>query len=67
MVNGISNQCELYDRFCIDCGECDICDLDPKKKCDNCSKCLDDTGDYRVLKVDEFIKDSGKKTYKLKK
>ena len=28
--------CVLYDRECINCGECDMCDLNPKKKCDNC-------------------------------
>jgi hypothetical protein len=63
----MSKECELYDRSCIYCGECEICDLDKNKKCDNCSKCIADTGDYRVLKVDDFHKNSDKKIYKLKK
>ena len=29
-------ECVLYDRECIGCGECDRCDLDPEKICDNC-------------------------------
>ncbi|MBQ2711980.1 MAG: hypothetical protein IJF71_01240 [Clostridia bacterium] len=35
-------ECVLYDRACIDCGECDRCDLDPNKICDNCMKCVGD-------------------------
>lgn len=66
MVNNISNECELYDRSCTNCGECEICDLDKSKKCDNCSKCIGDTGDYRIIKVDEYLKETVKKTYKLK-
>ena len=31
-------ECVLYDRKCIECGECDMCDLDPSKICDNCGK-----------------------------
>ncbi len=34
-------QCILYDRPCTDCGECDRCDLDPSKICDNCCKCIE--------------------------
>ena len=33
-------KCVLYDRDCIECGECDRCDLDPNKICDNCMKCV---------------------------
>lgn len=28
-------------ELCSGCGACDICDLDPKKICDNCGKCID--------------------------
>jgi hypothetical protein len=63
----MAKECDLYDRFCIECGECEICDLDNSKKCDNCSNCIGDTGEFRVLKVDDFLKESVKKTYKLKK
>lgn len=31
----MAKQCVLYDRECIDCGECQRCDLDPDKICDN--------------------------------
>ena len=30
-----NNRCVLYDRACIECGECNMCDLDPTKVCDN--------------------------------
>lgn len=63
----MSKECELYDRSCIYCGECEICDLDKNKKCDNCSQCIDKTEDYREVKVDDFYSGSNKKTYKLKK
>ena len=34
-----AKRCVLYDRDCIDCGECDMCDLEPGKVCDNCGEC----------------------------
>ena len=37
--------CILYNRICTDCGECNRCDLDPNKICDNCFKCLETTED----------------------
>lgn len=48
------NQCVLYERECINCGECDICDLDPLKICDNCGKCLN-IKDDAVIKIDKII------------
>lgn len=48
-------KCELYDRECINCGECDICDLDPKKHCDNCGRCIDEIDDYRSITIDDFM------------
>lgn len=50
-----NKKCELYDRDCIDCGECDICDLDPKKKCDSCGKCLETDNDYKAIKITKII------------
>ena len=39
-----------------DCGECEMCDLDPNKVCDNCMKCLNlDKADYRAIEIDEII------------
>lgn len=46
-------QCVLYDRECIDCGECDRCDLDPNKICDNCMKCVMGDDEYLSLPIDE--------------
>ena len=44
--------CVLYDRECIGCGECDRCDLDPTKICDNCMKCIRGEVDYRGIRID---------------
>lgn len=44
-------KCVLYDRECIGCGECEFCDLDPLKICDNCGKCLS-LDDYATIKID---------------
>lgn len=52
-------ECVLYDRECIDCGECNICDLDPLKICDNCGKCLD-IKDDAVIKIDKIIMEEDK-------
>ena len=45
----------LYDRECIDCGECDMCELDPTKRCDNCMKCVNSDAEYRGVIIDEII------------
>ena len=48
-------QCVLYDRVCIGCGECDRCDLDPEKICDNCMKCvLGENKDYIGIQIDSI-------------
>lgn len=43
-IHGDENgMCVLYENEpCTDCGECDRCDLDPSKICDNCGACLDE-------------------------
>lgn len=46
-------KCVLYDRECIDCGECDRCDLDPNKICNNCMRCVKGEGDYRAILIDK--------------
>ena len=48
-------QCVLYDRVCIGCGECDRCDLDPEKICDNCMKCIRGDADYRGISIDRIV------------
>lgn len=51
----MKEKCVLYDRDCIDCGECEFCDLDPTKLCDNCGKCLEAINmDYAAIKIDGF-------------
>ena len=57
MNKKMKKQCEIYDRECIDCGECEFCDLDPSKICDNCGKCVQ-MDDYYTLKIDGISNDS---------
>ena len=47
--------CVLYDRECIGCGECDRCDLDPEKICDNCLKCVNGDAEYRGVTIDRIL------------
>lgn len=53
----IGGKCELYDRNCVGCGECDACDLDPNKTCDSCGKCLETNNDYNAIKITEIIEE----------
>jgi hypothetical protein len=48
----VKRECVLYDRECIGCGECDRCDLDPDKICDNCMKCVSADADYKGIMID---------------
>ena len=49
-------QCVLYDRICIDCRECDTCDLDENKICDNCGKCINmPEGEYYEIIIDDIM------------
>ena len=50
----LHKMCVLYDRECIGCGECDRCDLDPEKICDNCMKCVKGDADYRGIEIDNI-------------
>ena len=43
MEKMVKKECVLYDRECIGCMECEICDLDPHKICDNCGKFIEFT------------------------
>jgi hypothetical protein len=47
-------KCVLYDRECINCLECEMCDLNPDKICDNCGKCLD-IKDFASIKIEKII------------
>lgn len=48
--------CILQDRICIECGECDRCELDPDKLCDNCCRCIEiSDADYLEIQVDDIL------------
>jgi len=48
--------CVLDDRFCTECGECNRCDLDPDKICDNCCQCLDQKNvDYAEIVIEDIL------------
>lgn len=49
-------KCVLYDRECTGCLECEVCDLDPNKICDNCGKCLE-IKDFATIKIEKIILD----------
>jgi hypothetical protein len=55
----VAKNCVLDDSFCVECGYCDVCDLEPDKKCDNCEKCLDEL-DYAGIEIDKIIIDPKK-------
>ena len=60
----MTRSCVLYDRECIGCGECDRCDLDPDKICDNCMKCVQEDADFKGIVIDgiqlEDTEDTGR-------
>ena len=51
-MNKEMKYCVLYDRQCNNCGECNICDLDKNKICDNCCKCIKIDYDYISINID---------------
>ena len=61
----VHKQCVLYDRECIGCGECDRCDLDPEKICDNCMKCVNGNAEYRAVYIESV--EGAKETHQQKK
>jgi hypothetical protein len=39
-------------RLCVECGRCNLCDLNPDKICDNCMRCLKRSGaDYAEIEI----------------
>ena len=54
MERKIGGPCVLYDRECIGCLECEICDLDPNKVCDNCGKCIEIESDYAEIEIESI-------------
>ena len=63
MEKKLGQECVLYDRECTGCLECETCDLDPNKVCDNCGKCIEfhDVASIRIDKIytdpDEYKED----------
>lgn len=53
MERKIGSPCVLYDRACVGCLECETCDLDPNKVCDNCGKCIE-MQDVASIKIDKI-------------
>ena len=49
------NECILeVDKYCTECGKCDLCDLDKTKICDNCCRCLGEA-EYVGVEITEII------------
>ena len=50
-------ECVLRDGPCIDCGECEMCDLNPLKFCDNCGKCInfEDVASIRIESIEKNV------------
>ena len=57
MEKKLGQECVLYDRECIGCFECETCDLDPNKVCDNCGKCIEDNREYAEINITKVIMD----------
>ena len=57
----MAEECVLYDRECIDCGECDMCDLIEGKHCDDCGKCIDSADEYRTIDAIKFLNERNNK------
>jgi D-arabinose 1-dehydrogenase-like Zn-dependent alcohol dehydrogenase len=52
----IGEPCVLEDCLCTGCGECDRCDLDPTKQCDNCGQCIQTLdGDFAEIIIDDIL------------
>ena len=48
-------KCVLEERICTNCGECNVCDLDKNKQCDNCGKCIQmPDAEYYEIQIDEI-------------
>lgn len=47
--------CILENRLCTECGECDRCELNSEKICDNCCQCIDSEADYVGIEIDDIL------------
>ncbi|KXS41476.1 hypothetical protein SAMN04488698_10635 [Candidatus Frackibacter sp. WG12] len=48
------SECVLEHKVCTACRECDFCDLDSDKICDNCMKCIKDDEDFKAIKITDI-------------
>jgi hypothetical protein len=51
----MSEKCEMYDRDCINCGECELCDLDENERCVSCGRCIEESGEFRIVKYNDIF------------
>ncbi|HBV85653.1 hypothetical protein [Desulfosporosinus sp.] len=62
-MNNLGDSCILEDRVCTECGDCDVCDLDPTKQCDDCCQCIKTPeGDYAEIEIDDVLLNTEDKT-----
>ena len=49
----MSDKYDKYREHAEEYNECenDFCDLDPKKICDNCGKCIEDGKNFKIIKI----------------
>lgn len=56
ILKNIGEACVLEDRSCTECGECDLCDQNPKKQCDSCGHCIElPDGDFAEIGIDDIL------------
>lgn len=52
----MKKMCILEDKICTSCGECNMCDLDKTKVCNNCEKCLNmPKSEYYEILIDDIM------------
>lgn len=47
--------CILEERLCTVCGECEVCELNSSKICDNCCECIESQSDYLEIQIDDIL------------
>ena len=48
--------CEIEERICTECGECDVCEQNPSKICDNCCECLNEPDtDFLAIEIEDIL------------
>ncbi|MDA8228352.1 MAG: hypothetical protein M0T74_11765 [Desulfitobacterium hafniense] len=58
-MKNIGEPCILEARSCTQCGECDYCELNPEKLCDNCCNCIESPkADYLGIEIDDILIDT---------